>query len=247
MLSCSRSLFRVDRVLKFSTTYGILGRFIIFSCNWKMGGAKHKPSAFDWNKKPKTMNLVWRPLSTQSASSEEYSVKDVIIESENGNQIQEVHCSISSNVSDTPHAREVADAMDEVTISTLNSSTLQDNVKDKVLEGDSVPSADKHSLSIEIGASVIRFVKGKEGTTQKKIEEEMGVKLIFPLSRKDDSIIIEGISLDNVTRALERIQTIIDELVNFQNSILGVSDTHLDEDVSGDSNEGTSDNKDKDH
>ncbi|KAK2654750.1 hypothetical protein Ddye_014606 [Dipteronia dyeriana] len=281
MLSCSRSLFGVKRVLKFSTTYVNSRPIHYFQekcsyysliCSWKMSWAKHKPSAFDGNKKPKTKNLVWRPSSTQAAFSEESSVKDVIIESENGNQIQEVHCSISSNVSDTPHAREIADAMDEATISTLNSSTLQDNVEDKVLEGDSVPSADKHSLSIEIGTSVIRFVRGKEGTTQKKIEEEMGVKLIFPLSRKEDSIIIEGISLENVTRASERIQTIIDEavkspaldyshfvslplaihpelvdkLVKFQNSILGVSDTRLDEDVSGDSNEGTSDNKDKD-
>ncbi|TXG68933.1 hypothetical protein EZV62_003868 [Acer yangbiense] len=250
MLSCSRSLFRVDRVLKFSTTY-VNSRLVHYfqgkcsyyslSCNWKMSGAKHKPSAFDGNKKLKTMNLVWRPVSPQAAFSE-----------------------------DTPHARELADAMDEVTISTLNSSTLQDNVKDKVLEGDSVPSADKHSLSIEtrnwLSSSIYR------GTTQKKIEEEMGVKLIFPLSRKEDSIIIEGISLDNVTRASERIQTIIDEAVkspaldyshfvslplainlelvdkhvNFQNSILGVNDTRLDEDVSGDSNEGTSDKKDKD-
>ncbi|KAL5756024.1 hypothetical protein ACOSP7_020452 [Xanthoceras sorbifolium] len=272
MLSCSRSLFRFHRVLKFSNTYVnsrpvtyFQGKYSYYSwsCKWKMSGAKDKPGAFDGNKKLKTMNLVWRPVCTQAAFSEEFSVKDITIESGNESENKEVHCSLSSNVSD---------AMEEVTISTFNSSALQDNVKDGVLEGDSVPSADKHSLSIEIGASVIRFVKGKEGSTQKKIEEEMGVKIIFPSSRKEDSIIIEGISLDSVTRASERIQTIIDEAVksptldyshfvslplaihpelvdklfNFQNSILGVTDACLDEDVGSDSNEYTSDNKDND-
>ncbi|KAL5824648.1 hypothetical protein ACOSQ3_020711 [Xanthoceras sorbifolium] len=272
MLSCSRSLFRFHRVLKFSNTYVnsrpvtyFQGKYSYYSwsCKWKMSGAKDKPGAFDGNKKLKTMNLVWRPVCTQAAFSEEFSVKDITIESGNESENKEVHCSLSSNVSD---------AMEEVTISTFNSSALQDNVKGGVLEGDSVPSADKHSLSIEIGASVIRFVKGKEGSTQKKIEEEMGVKIIFPSSRKEDSIIIEGISLDSVTRASERIQTIIDEAVksptldyshfvslplaihpewvdklfNFQNSILGVTDACLDEDVGSDSNEYTSENKDND-
>ena len=100
------------------------------------------------------VRCCWWIIESQFAES---SVKDVIIESENGSQIQEVHCSISSNVSDNPHAREVADAMDEVTISTLSSSTMQDNVKDKVLEGDSVPSTDKHSLSIEVKFWYLRF------------------------------------------------------------------------------------------
>lgn len=74
------------------------------------------------------------------------------MESENGTQIQEVHCSISSNVSDAQHAKEAADTVDEITVSTLNSSTLKDDVKDRSLEGVSVQSADKHSLSMEVNS-----------------------------------------------------------------------------------------------
>ncbi|WZZ42650.1 hypothetical protein YC2023_038909 [Brassica napus] len=110
-----------------------------------------------------------------------------------------------------------------------------------------VVSAGKHSVSLEVGASLMKFIKGKEGTTQMKIEDEMGVKIIFPSSRNEDHIIIEGGSVDCVTKASERIATIVDEvvkspsldyshfvslplaihpelvakLVNFQNSILG--------------------------
>ncbi|CAN6819431.1 unnamed protein product, partial [Brassica oleracea] len=110
-----------------------------------------------------------------------------------------------------------------------------------------VVSAGKHSVPLEVGASLMKFIKGKEGTTQMKIEEEMGVKIIFPSSRNEDHIIIEGGSVDCVTKASERIATIVDEvvkspsldyshfvslplaihpelvakLVNFQNSILG--------------------------
>ncbi|KAG2294634.1 hypothetical protein Bca52824_041303 [Brassica carinata] len=110
-----------------------------------------------------------------------------------------------------------------------------------------VVSAGKHSVPLEVGASLMKFIKGKEGTTQMKIEDEMGVKIIFPSSRNEDHIIIEGGSVDCVTKASERIATIVDEvvkspsldyshfvslplaihpelvakLVNFQNSILG--------------------------
>ncbi|BAB01263.1 unnamed protein product [Arabidopsis thaliana] len=99
-----------------------------------------------------------------------------------------------------------------------------------------------------VGASLIKFIRGKEGTTQMKLEEEMGVKIILPSSRNKDHISIEGGSVDCVTKASKRIATIIDEvvrspsldyshfvslplaihpelvdkLVNFQNSILGI-------------------------
>lgn len=69
-------------------------------------------------------------------------------------------------------------------------------------------------FSIQVGASLIRFIKGKgydilqgisfrlkiyvlctyfitlpiRGSTQKNIEEEMGVTIIFPSSKKEDSI-----------------------------------------------------------
>ncbi|BFG24481.1 hypothetical protein CerSpe_107550 [Prunus speciosa] len=45
----------------------------------------------------------------------------------------------------------------------------------------------------------------------------MGVKIIIPSSKEDDSIIIEGISMESISRASEKIHTIIDEVVKRQN------------------------------
>uniref|UniRef100_A0A6N2MK51 K Homology domain-containing protein n=1 Tax=Salix viminalis TaxID=40686 RepID=A0A6N2MK51_SALVM len=88
--------------------------------------------------------------------------------------------------------------------STISAGVLDDTVKPII-------SSEKHSLSLEVGASLFRFIKGKEGSTQKKIEEEMGVKIVFPSSKKEESIVIEGISIDCVTRASEKIQAVMDE------------------------------------
>ncbi|KAM7254556.1 hypothetical protein ACFE04_003936 [Oxalis oulophora] len=138
-------------------------------------------------------------------------------------QVQKPSCSQSTSITGTQH------------------------VKNKGLELNPVVSTKKHSVSVNVGSSVIRFIRGKDGSTQKQIEEETGVKIKFPLSRTDDSIIIESGSIDSATRAAEKIQMIIDEAVkspsldyshfvslplaihpalvdklfNFQNSILG--------------------------
>ncbi|XP_076921544.1 uncharacterized protein LOC143582985 isoform X2 [Bidens hawaiensis] len=110
-------------------------------------------------------------------------------------------------------------------------------------------STGKHSVTLEVGSSLMRFIKGKWGSTQAKIEQETGVRLIFPSSRSEDSLIIEG-TPDNVGKASERIQLLIEEvvktpaldyshfislplalhpplidkLINFKNSILGIND-----------------------
>uniref|UniRef100_A0A1J3JB40 Activating signal cointegrator 1 complex subunit 1 n=1 Tax=Noccaea caerulescens TaxID=107243 RepID=A0A1J3JB40_NOCCA len=208
MLSC-RTLFRIDRVLGYTS----------FKC------VKSTPESFrimsfrgkaEKSSKNQTVNLVWRPMSTQSSS----------IVAEAGYEVQEAgQCSMSST---------------------------QGVVKDTTA---SVVSAGKHSVSLEVGASLIKFIRGKEGTTQMKIEEEMGVKIILPSSRNEDHIIIEGGSVDSVTKASERISTIVDEvvrspsldyshfislplaihsalvnkLVNFQNSVLGNHGMPVDE------------------
>ncbi|XP_058004056.1 uncharacterized protein LOC131180707, partial [Hevea brasiliensis] len=215
--------------------------------------------------KQKTVTRQWRPISTEASSVDESLIKDVTVESENEDQLQEVHFS-SGSFSNTKQV-----TVTEVTQSTVSSSSLDNNTENKVLEGGSVLSMEKHSLSIEVGASLIRFIKGK-GIYTAKIEEEMGVKIFIPSSKEEESIIIEGSSIDSVTSASEKIQAIIDEavnspglnyshfislplaihpelvdkLVNFQNSILEISDAFLDETVESDPNEGTSDNEDKD-
>ncbi|GKC71594.1 activating signal cointegrator 1 complex subunit 1, partial [Tanacetum coccineum] len=93
------------------------------------------------------------------------------------------------------------------------------------------------------------------GSMQEQIEKEMGIRIIFPSSRNEETIVIEGASPDSIARASERIQLIIDEavkssaldyshfislplaihpqlvekLVDFQNSVLGMNDTTPDE------------------
>ncbi|KAA3455568.1 Ascc1 [Gossypium australe] len=119
----------------------------------------------------------------------------------------------------------------------------------------------QNSGEVLVGASVIRFVKGKAGSTKEKIEKETGVQIILPSSKQNDSIFIEGTSADSVAKASEEIQRVIDEavktasfdyshfvslplaihpelvskLVGFQNSILGSSDACIDENPDGNS------------
>ncbi|KAM5579112.1 hypothetical protein ABKV19_009075 [Rosa sericea] len=158
---------------------------------------------------------------------------------------------------------EMASAVPEATKFTTCSSASQDNEEDKVLGGETVLLTEKHSISVEVGASLHRFIRGKGGSTQKMIEDETGVKIKIPLSKKEDSIIIEGLSSESVSRASEKIQAIIDEavkspsldyshfislplaihpelvdkLVNFQNSILGITDSSQGENLDSGSNE----------
>uniref|UniRef100_A0A2C9UY65 K Homology domain-containing protein n=1 Tax=Manihot esculenta TaxID=3983 RepID=A0A2C9UY65_MANES len=251
--------YRANSVLQFGNSYV---KSKPANCFQKTGPEIRLGSMGNKKKQKTVLTRLWRPVSTQASS-----VDDVTIESENGGQLQEVHCKTSSSFSNTQEA-----TVAEVTQSAVSSTSLDSNVENKVLEGESVLSMEKHSLSIEVGASLIRFIKGKGGFSQKKFEEEMGVKIFIPSSKEEESIIIEGSSIDSVTRASEKIQAIVEEAINspslnyshfislplaihpelvdklvkFQNSILGTSDSFQDETVESDSNEDTSDNEDKD-
>jgi activating signal cointegrator complex subunit 1 len=73
-------------------------------------------------------------------------VKDVVVELDDGSQVQELQCSTSSNVSNVQHAMKTAEVVTEISDSTISSSALQDNV----LEVESELSTKKHSISIEV-------------------------------------------------------------------------------------------------
>ncbi|KAK4771801.1 hypothetical protein SAY86_013576 [Trapa natans] len=132
----------------------------------------------------KKVNLVWRSVSAQASTHEEVEIKDVRIESEEGIQAQEIEVVSGVEISNDAH--------------TGNSG---------------VSLSERHSISFEVGSSLMRFIKGKGGSTQKKIEEDMGVKIVFPTSREEESIVIEGSSADSVARASNKIQTAINEAV----------------------------------
>ncbi|PPE02085.1 hypothetical protein GOBAR_DD00899 [Gossypium barbadense] len=227
------------------------------SLDLRIGGVKDKPSTMD-KKKRRIGTPVWKPVCTQASSLEaamgalyflavgwlEPVVKDVGVESEIGSQMQEVN---ESTI-------EVMDA-------TVTPKAFEDDIEDEASKENPVLSAAKHSLSVEVGASVIRFVRGKDGSTKEKIEKETGVQIILPSSKQEDAIIIEGTSAVSVAKASKEIQHIINEavktpsldyshfvslplaihpelvakLVNFQNSILGISDANAGENLEGNS------------
>ena len=58
-------------------------------------------------------------------------------------------CSTSSAMSNDHLMKVAAEAMDEITELATSSSLLQDNVENKVLEGDSSISTEKHSISVK--------------------------------------------------------------------------------------------------
>ncbi|XP_057725691.1 uncharacterized protein LOC130941271 [Arachis stenosperma] len=218
-------------------------------CNYMMRGRNRKKRICiddkNSNNKPKTM--LWRPVSTTATSSslESLAMKDLTVESEDGGQVR-------ATISTDHTINEAVVVTDETT----ESATFFSNDEQRVIEGESSSSIEKHSVSVEVGTSLFRFIKGKGGSTQQKIEEELGVKIIIPTSKEDDFVTIEGISVDSVNSAAEKIQAIIDEsvnsrnldyshfislplaihpelvdkLINFQNSILGNEDASTNED-----------------
>ncbi|GMN37179.1 hypothetical protein TIFTF001_006605 [Ficus carica] len=278
MIAC-RSLFRVDRVLKLTNSCNALkpigyfqgyGAYHVLNHKVKMGGGKDKQSAGKQGKKLKAINPVWRPVSTQASSYEECSIMDVEVESGAEIQVQEVHSSTSTSISNAQIVTELTEEVSEITDPITSSSGLDGSGEDRVLKGKSVVSAEKHSISV--GASLFRFIRGKGGATQKKIEEEMGVNIVFPSLKKEDSVIIEGVSIDSVSQASASIQAIIDQAVKspnleyshfislplaihpelveklfmFQNSILGCSsDHHREENMVSDTNEDSTENEDE--
>ncbi|KAK3027069.1 hypothetical protein RJ639_040901 [Escallonia herrerae] len=193
-------------------------------------------------KKQRTVTSLWRPVCTQSHS-----------------------------YTDPEHATGEAQVANELVDQKLSSPPLPDSDDGTAVE-ESMSHPEKHAVSMEIGASLMRFVKGEWGSRLKEIEEETGVRVKFPSSKKEESITIEGFSADSVARASEKIQVIVDEviksptldyshfvslplaihpelvdkLVNFQNTILGINDDSQDQNLNSDSDRDTSDNEDGD-
>ncbi|XP_011004928.1 PREDICTED: uncharacterized protein LOC105111312 isoform X2 [Populus euphratica] len=242
MIACSSSrslFFGVDCALKYANPFLKWNPLTYFERN---SGVAKEDARMDRNKKLKSAGGIrqcqWRPVSVSVSNSQESTAEDSVNELEDGDHVQEMI-----------KVAQVTDYCD----STISAGVMDDSVKPML-------SAEKHSLLLEVGTSLIRFIKGKEGSTQKKIEEEMGVKIVFPLSKNEESIVIEGLSTDCVTRASKKIQAIMDEaiesnldyshfvslplaiypelidkLVNFQNSILGTNDVSADENLESDS------------
>ncbi|XP_071901475.1 uncharacterized protein [Coffea arabica] len=294
MLACSCwSLIRADlarTVTKLSAKSNSVRHLLRCSFHHKLrsvdiGELLH--SDMDRTRRDK-VSRVWRQVATQSSSSRDFEGNSVKIDSENSavvagsekneieSQVKEVQDGISSHLSTIECENEVRVGDDQE----INLRSVKSGDEVKGLQGEPINSSEKdaasiepisstakHSISLEVGSSLIRFIKGKGGATQRKIEEEMGVQIIFPSSKKEESIIIEGDSAESVDRAHKRVQDIIDEavqspsldyshfvslplaihpqlvdkLVQFQNSILGIHDTDQGDVLTVDSDASTSD------
>ncbi|KAK4361917.1 hypothetical protein RND71_017158 [Anisodus tanguticus] len=224
-------------------------------------------------KKQKMVAKTWRPVSTQSRSTEGVLGDE---KHDFGGQVQEIKCTVSSHESRNLAEDCEAEVVNDVVDTTRRPKAMQ--VSEGIdLEGQTTSSSDdkplsaaqKHSVTIKAGASLMHFIRGKGGATQRTIEEEMGVKIILPLSRKEDCLIIEGNSAERVARASDRVQAVIDEtvksrnldyshfvslplaihpelvnkLINFQNSVLGITVVNQDENLERDSSGKTSDSE----
>ncbi|XP_057773082.1 uncharacterized protein LOC130992461 isoform X2 [Salvia miltiorrhiza] len=177
-----------------------------FSCELNMDARNGRGNVND-RKKQKNVRQTWRAVSSQPDCSEGDG-ESVMVQ----NRQEEVCHGTSSTVSIAECGNSNIGVLDEPVGLDTGLVTEGGKIDESLHENFAPPK--KHSLSVEIGASLMRFIKGKGGSTQEKIEVETGVKIIFPSSKKDDLIVLEGNSAESITQASEKIQTIIDKAVN---------------------------------
>ncbi|KAJ1281856.1 hypothetical protein BS78_03G005800 [Paspalum vaginatum] len=218
----------------------------------------------------------WRPVSTEAVPQ-----KDDITEISNSGSKQVIDDRVTSSENLTSDG--ITNVVIEINTSDASSSknnmsfessskvVIEDSVEEsgsnKDLDGSNV--SETYSSTIKVDAPLMRFVKGKGGSTQRQIEEGTGVKIIFPSSREETFVVLEGKSAESIRKASQMIANVLEEavqsrmldyshfislplaihpdLVNklnyFQSSILGDEDTDKDESRS----EGPIDEVDHDH
>ncbi|KAJ8756114.1 hypothetical protein K2173_024661 [Erythroxylum novogranatense] len=119
----------------------------------KKGGTEYLLVDMDGIKKRKTISHFGRPVSS---IVEESQIRDATVELED--KIQSAQCGLSTS-SISQCEQEIAEVSEPA--ASLNSSALEDNVQHGALQGESVLPSDKCSVTVEVAASLIRFVKGK--------------------------------------------------------------------------------------
>ncbi|XP_020097465.1 uncharacterized protein LOC109716433 isoform X2 [Ananas comosus] len=251
----------------------------------KMSGRKGGPDEMDQRKKKKAIMHVWRPITTKEVPNEvdndERSDSECQLQSSNtGASITgEFELSTSSAI-ETDNELKAVEEREDISYTcrmgdvAKSKGTQQVVIKETHKELGSnedlelATTAEKVSVSVQVDTPLIRFVKGKGGSVQKRIEVEAGVKIKFPSAKGDTTIVVEGDTVESVTKASEKIASVLEEAVKspmldyshfislplaihpdlvaklhqFQGSILGYATTSLDnDDPDGDFNEDTSD------
>ncbi|KAI3845651.1 hypothetical protein MKX03_006631 [Papaver bracteatum] len=260
-----RSFSRVDLVYKLANSY-VQTKPIIFNkgCNGYHGVSFERIS-MDWKNKQKAF---WKPVSTQAVtSSEGCSANDVTAQPENEHMDNVAVVGTSNSISSVQDCKDNGKTVPgSVRLVGSDGSAIGEvgSMVSANVEGEGVHLVNegaKCSMSMKVAASLRRFVKGKGGSLQREIEGGMCVKIVFPPSKEEDSIVIEGDSMECVTKASKKIQVVlekavnspfldyshfislplaihpelVDKLVNFQSSILGSGDSTKDGNLASES------------
>ncbi|CAM0880543.1 unnamed protein product [Alopecurus aequalis] len=204
----------------------------------------------------------WRPVSTEASPRK--ADLDGISSSER-KQVVETLITDSEILASDKATNVVIGVTTNNASSSENNSAFGSSATKVVTEDTMNVTGEKYSSSIEVDVPLKRFLKGKGGCMQKQIEQETGVKIIFPSSKEETVVVLEGKDAESIRNASERITKVLEEAVkspmldyshfislplaihpdlveklnNFQSSILGASafnvDSDKDESLSGDS------------
>ncbi|CAO2175210.1 unnamed protein product [Urochloa humidicola] len=246
-----------------------------------MEGAQGGSRNLAKHKKRKSPVQRWRPISTEAIPQ-----KDDINEASNSGsrQVTEDCITSSENLASDGATNVVIEVTTKDTSLSKNNTSLKSSSTEVVIEDNVEVSgfnkdlsvskiSETYSSSIEVDVPLMRFVKGKGGSMQKKIEEDTGVKIIFPSSREETSVVLQGRSSESIRRASQMIANVLEEAVQsrmldyshfislplaihsdlvdklnyFQSSILGASGSNEASDKDESRSEGSIDEMDHDH
>uniref|UniRef100_A0A0D9UYR0 K Homology domain-containing protein n=1 Tax=Leersia perrieri TaxID=77586 RepID=A0A0D9UYR0_9ORYZ len=206
----------------------------------------------------------WRPISTEAATPKanlngmSNFVSKQVVENLASDGTTNVFIEVSTDNASLPENKVSVEG------------TMETNSLNKDPDGSDL--SEKYSSSVQVDAPLMRFLKGKGGTMQKQIEEETGVKIIFPSSKEETRVVLEAKTSENIRKASEKIAKVLEEAVkspmldyshfislplaihpdlveklnHFQCSILGTS-SNVDSDKDEDLSEGSIDEMDHEH
>uniref|UniRef100_A0A0E0JFZ9 K Homology domain-containing protein n=1 Tax=Oryza punctata TaxID=4537 RepID=A0A0E0JFZ9_ORYPU len=206
------------------------------------------------HKKRKSTVQRWRPISTEAAAPKG-PVSKQVEENLASDGTTNVVIEVSTYDASLPENKVAAE------------DTMEDAIFNKDLDRSNL--SEKCSSSVQVDAPLMRFLKGKGGTMQKQIEEETGVKIIFPSSKEETCVVLEAKTTEDIRKASEKIAKVLEEAVkspmldyshfislplaihpslveklnHFQCSILGTS-SNVDSDKGEDLSEGSMDEMD---
>nr|XP_034596334.1 uncharacterized protein LOC117857656 isoform X2 [Setaria viridis]TKW11979.1 hypothetical protein SEVIR_5G007400v2 [Setaria viridis] len=182
-----------------------------------MEGAQGGSSNLAKHKKRKSPVQRWRPISTEAVPQKDDANE---ISNSGSRQVVEECITSSENLASDGATNAVIEVTtNDASLSKNNISLESSSTKVVIEDNEEVSGFNKdldesnvyetYSFSIEVDVPLMRFVKGKGGSMQKKIEEDTGVKIIFPSSREETSV---GTSSESIRKASQMIANVLEEV-----------------------------------